>query len=194
METRALQVFLSVAETLNFSRSSENLHMSVSAVSRTVRRLEEELGQTLLARDKRSVSLTREGLSFREYARQALAEWHQVKRQLARDHALAGEIITSVSVLRPHTDEPFAVIPQNPEPAVTVLLDTLGILYRHEHAGFAKTAIIDLPDVDSIADWHRERRLVRRRLCFECCPEVRELRQVLLAARDPSGWTTAPNS
>lgn len=72
-------------------------------------------------------------------------------------NALAGEVITSVSVLRPHTDEPFAVIPENPEPAVTVLLDTLGIEYRHEHAAFTKTAVIDLPDVDSIADWHRER-------------------------------------
>ncbi len=72
-------------------------------------------------------------------------------------NALAGEIITSVSVLRPHTDEPFAVVPQDPEPAVTVLLDTLGIAYRHEHAAFTRTAIIDLPDIDSIADWHRER-------------------------------------
>jgi GTP-binding protein EngB required for normal cell division len=72
-------------------------------------------------------------------------------------NALAGEIVTSVSVLRPHTDEPFAVVPENPEPAVTVLLDTLEIAYRHEHAGFTRTAIIDLPDVDSIAEWHRER-------------------------------------
>ena len=72
-------------------------------------------------------------------------------------NALAGEIITSVSVLRPHTDEPFAVVPQDPEPAVTVLLDTLGIAYRHEHSAFTRTAIIDLPDIDSIADWHRER-------------------------------------
>lgn len=72
-------------------------------------------------------------------------------------NALAGEIITSVSVLRPHTDEPFAVVPQDPEPAVTALLDTLGIAYRHEHAAFTRTAIIDLPDIDSIADWHRER-------------------------------------
>ncbi|MCP3997548.1 MAG: hypothetical protein GY722_21175 [bacterium] len=72
-------------------------------------------------------------------------------------NALAGEIVTSVSVLRPHTDEPFAVVPENPEPAVTVLLDTLGIAYRHEHAGFTRTAIIDLPDVDSIAERHRER-------------------------------------
>ncbi len=72
-------------------------------------------------------------------------------------NALAGEIITSVSVLRPHTDEPFAVVPQDPEPAVTVLLDTLDIAYRHEHAAFTRTAIIDLPDIDSIADWHRQR-------------------------------------
>jgi len=72
-------------------------------------------------------------------------------------NALAGEIVTSVSVLRPHTDEPFAVVPANPEPAVTVLLDTLGIAYRHEHAAFTRTAIIDLPDIDSIAEWHRER-------------------------------------
>jgi GTP-binding protein EngB required for normal cell division len=72
-------------------------------------------------------------------------------------NALAGEVITSVSVLRPHTDEPFAVVPENPEPAVTVLLDTLGIAYRHEHAAFTRTAVIDLPDLDSIADWHRER-------------------------------------
>jgi len=72
-------------------------------------------------------------------------------------NALAGEVVTSVSVLRPHTDEPFAVIPEKPEPAVTVLLDTLGIAYRHEHRGFTRTAIIDLPDIDSIAEWHRKR-------------------------------------
>ena len=125
METRALQVFLSVAETLNFSRSSEILHLSVSAVSRTVRRLEEELGQTLLERDKRSVALTREGLSFREYARQALAEWQQVKRQLARDHALAGEIslycsvTASYRVLSPVL-EAFRVT----HPAVEIMLHT----------------------------------------------------------------------
>lgn len=72
-------------------------------------------------------------------------------------NALAGEVVTSVSVLRPHTDEPFAVIPEKPEPAVTVLLDALGVAYRHEHRGFTRTAIIDLPDIDSIAEWHRKR-------------------------------------
>ncbi len=125
MEMRALQVFLSVADTLNFSRSSEVLHMSVSAVSRTVQRLEDEVGQTLLERNKRSVSLTREGMSFREYARQAIADWHQVKRQLARDHALAGEIslfcsvTASYRVLSPVL-EAFRVT----HPAVEIMLHT----------------------------------------------------------------------
>ena len=98
METRSLQVFLSVADTLNFSRSSEALHMSVSAVSRTIQRLEDEVGQPLLERDKRSVRLTSEGRTFREYARQAVAEWQQVKRQLGRDHELAGEVSLFCSV------------------------------------------------------------------------------------------------
>ena len=75
MDTRALSVFLAVADTLNFSRSGEMLHMSVSAVSRTVQRLEDELGQPLLERDNRSVRLTSAGREFREYARRSLAEW-----------------------------------------------------------------------------------------------------------------------
>ena len=65
MDTRALAVFLSVADTLNFSRSGELLHMSVSAVSRTIRRLEDELGQPLLERDNRSVRLTGAGRVLR---------------------------------------------------------------------------------------------------------------------------------
>ena len=125
METRSLQVFLSVAETLNFSRSGAALHMSVSAVSRTVQRLEDELGQRLLERDKRSVRLTREGRAFREYARQAVAEWQQVKRQLGRDQELAGEVslycsvTASYRVLSPVL-EAFRVT----HPAVEIMLHT----------------------------------------------------------------------
>ena len=85
MDTRALAVFLSVADTLNFSRSSEQLHMSVSAVSRAIRRLEDELGQPLLDRDNRSVRLTGAGREFREYARRSLAQWQQLRRQLGAD-------------------------------------------------------------------------------------------------------------
>ena len=98
MDTRALEVFLSVAETLSFSRSSELLHLSVSAVSRTIQRLEGELEQPLLERDNRSVRLTAAGREFREYARNAVAQWQQLRRKMGNDGELAGEVNLYCSV------------------------------------------------------------------------------------------------
>jgi LysR family positive regulator for ilvC len=98
MDTRSLSVFLSVADTLNFSRSAERLHMSVSAVSRTVQRLEDELGQLLLERDNRKVRLTSAGREFLEYARHSVAEWQQLRRKLGSDEELAGEVSLYCSV------------------------------------------------------------------------------------------------
>ncbi len=98
MDIRALSVFLAVSDTLNFSRGSELLHMSVSAVSRTIQRLEDELGQPLLERDNRSVRLTGAGREFREYARNAVAEWQQLRRTLGSEEELAGEVSLYCSV------------------------------------------------------------------------------------------------
>ena len=98
MAMRELRVFLSVAETLNFSRSAALLHMSVSAVSRTVVRLEEQVGQPLLERDRRRVRLTGAGREFRVYARQALAEWQQLRRKLGSEGELSGEVSLYCSV------------------------------------------------------------------------------------------------
>ena len=125
MDTRALAVFLSVADTLNFSRSGELLHMSVSAVSRTVRRLEDELGQPLLERDNRSVRLTAAGRQFREYARRSMAQWQSLQRKLGSGGELAGEVslycsvTASYSVLAPIL-EAFRVS----HPAVEIMLHT----------------------------------------------------------------------
>ncbi len=125
MDTRALQVFLSVADTLNFSRSSEQLHMSVSAVSRTVSRLEGELGQPLLERDNRRVSLTGAGREFREYARGALADWQRLQRHLGGEGELTGEVslycsvTASYSVLAPVLERFRAA-----HPGVDIMLHT----------------------------------------------------------------------
>lgn len=56
--------------------------MSASSLSRLIQRLEESVGQTLLIRDNRSVQLTRQGELFREYARDAVADWEEVQRNL----------------------------------------------------------------------------------------------------------------
>jgi len=93
-----MRVFLSVADTLNFSRSSELLHMSLSAVSRTIQRLEVELGQTLLERDNRRVSLTNHGVVFREYAQRAVADWQGLRQKLNAETDLTGEVSLFCSV------------------------------------------------------------------------------------------------
>jgi LysR family positive regulator for ilvC len=70
----------------------------VSAVSRTVQRLEDELGQPLLERDNRSVRLTGAGREFREYARHSVAEWQQLRRKLGNEDELAGDVSLYCSV------------------------------------------------------------------------------------------------
>ena len=120
-----LSVFLSVADTLNFSRSSELLHMSVSAVSRTVQRLEDELGQPLLERDNRSVRLTGAGREFREYARHAVAEWQQLRRKLGSDEELAGEVSLYCSVTATYSVlAPILEAFREAHPAVEIMMHT----------------------------------------------------------------------
>ncbi|MEM8563082.1 MAG: HTH-type transcriptional activator IlvY [Pseudomonadota bacterium] len=125
METRSLTVFLSVADTLNFSRSSETLHMSVSAVSRTIKRLEDELSQPLLERDKRRVRLTKAGREFQEYARSALSEWQRLQRKLATDKNLVGEVRLYCSVTATHSIlAPILAAFRTLHPAVDILMHT----------------------------------------------------------------------
>jgi LysR family positive regulator for ilvC len=54
-----LSLFLHLADSLHFARTAQALHMSPSALTRAIQRLEEELGQPLFQRSKRRVALTR---------------------------------------------------------------------------------------------------------------------------------------
>jgi DNA-binding transcriptional LysR family regulator len=54
MDTRELELFVVLAETLHFGQAAERMHLSSSAISRTIKRMEDEVGQRLLERDKRS--------------------------------------------------------------------------------------------------------------------------------------------
>ena len=56
MDMRVLKQFTLLAEALHFGRASEASRISPSALSRSIRQLEEELGVVLFERDNRSVS------------------------------------------------------------------------------------------------------------------------------------------
>ena len=73
MELRQLEYFVAVADEANFTRAAAALHVTQPGVSAQIRRLERELGQDLLDRAARTVSLTEAGAAALPYARAALA-------------------------------------------------------------------------------------------------------------------------
>jgi DNA-binding transcriptional LysR family regulator len=68
-----LKTFVTVVDEEGFSRAAEKLHLTQSAVSGHVRRLEEQIGKPLLRRTTRSQQLTPDGERLVAYARTILA-------------------------------------------------------------------------------------------------------------------------
>src|ERR1700744_804722 len=69
-----LSAFLAIAEERSFTRAAAKLGTSQSALSHTMRRLEERLGVRLLTRTTRSVAPTEAGERLMEPLRPALDE------------------------------------------------------------------------------------------------------------------------
>ncbi|WP_341675505.1 LysR family transcriptional regulator [Niveibacterium sp. SC-1] len=67
-------VFVQVVESGSFARAAERLHLTRSAVAKTVARMEARLGARLFARSTRSLSLTEDGAAYHERCVRALAE------------------------------------------------------------------------------------------------------------------------
>ena len=80
MEVRQLQIFRSLAEELNFTRTAEKVHTVQSNVTAQIKALEEELGSPLFDRLGRRVTLTDAGRNFLPFAEQALAAMEQGQR------------------------------------------------------------------------------------------------------------------
>ncbi|MEY4549531.1 MAG: hypothetical protein RL685_5726 [Pseudomonadota bacterium] len=99
-----LSLFLHLAESLHFARSAKAARMSPSALTRAIQRLEEELGQPLFQRTRRSVALTRAGEIFRDHARAQLAEHARLLEALAAEkQAPTGELRIACTVTACHS-------------------------------------------------------------------------------------------
>lgn len=99
MNSHSLILFLSLADNLHFGKTSREHHVSPSALSRSIKQLEDELGTQLFLRDNRSVRLTREGQQFREYATEVISGWQTMRQLFKQDQLiLQGELSLYCSV------------------------------------------------------------------------------------------------
>lgn len=79
MELRHLRCFLAVSEELHFALAAEKLHMEQSPLSRTIKELEEDMGEQLFVRTSRSTRLTRAGKLFLEHVPRVFAALQQAR-------------------------------------------------------------------------------------------------------------------
>jgi DNA-binding transcriptional LysR family regulator len=106
-----LQAFLAVARHHSFSGAARELGVSRSAISQSVRQLEELVRVVLLARTTRSVSLTDAGRRLVDGAGPSLA---QVAAALADVSAKPGEMVGRLRLTVPRAAVPFVIDPVVP--------------------------------------------------------------------------------
>ncbi|ETT69044.1 MULTISPECIES: LysR family transcriptional regulator [Paenibacillus] len=103
MELLQLQYFLAVARLEHMTEAARNLHVTQSSLSKTIQRLEEDLGVPLFDRVGRKLRLNESGSRFLRRAERALFELEQGKQELSDlsspEHGTLELAVTTASTL-----------------------------------------------------------------------------------------------
>lgn len=94
-DLKSLKHFLHLSESLHFGRSSEALYVSPSTLSRSISKLEDEVGYLLFIRDNRTVALTEAGIKFRVFAHQTLTAWRELQDNMV---ASSGDLVGRIRI------------------------------------------------------------------------------------------------
>jgi len=132
----AFGVFATAARHQNFAHAAEELHLTASAVSHHVRRLEAVLGVTLFQRQARGVALTAEGRAIADAASAALADLEAVSSSLRP----GGTAVAHVRVAALHSLTYCWLLPRLPafvadHPDIRFNVETSTALARFDDAG-----------------------------------------------------------
>ena len=98
MNIRELELFRHLASTLHFGRTSLQCNITPSGLTRTIQRLESDVGEPLFFRNNRSVHLTPAGILFKEYCEETISSWHLFRSHLQNDTVLRGKLSLYCSV------------------------------------------------------------------------------------------------
>jgi LysR family hydrogen peroxide-inducible transcriptional activator len=147
MEIDQLRYFLRVAERGSFTRAAEDLGISQPALSRSIQKLEEELGQPVFERKTRSVSLTEAGTLLQARSQQVLTILEDTKAEITDDgrsgRVRVGAIPTIAPFFLPKVLRRFSK--EFPKATVIVQEHTTDSLLKSCTQGEIDLAILALP-------------------------------------------------
>jgi LysR family transcriptional regulator, hydrogen peroxide-inducible genes activator len=147
MDFDQLRYFLSVAEQQNFTRAAEKLGISQPALSRSIQKLEEELGQPVFERKTRAVALTEAGALLQSRAQQVLAILRDTKAEITDDgksgRVRLGAIPTIAPYFLPEVLRQFST--EFPKSILVVQENTTDSLLRNLAQGEIDLAVLALP-------------------------------------------------
>jgi LysR family nitrogen assimilation transcriptional regulator len=85
VELRQLRYFKAIADARSFVRGADHLHVAQSALSRSIAKLEEQLGRSLFIRHSGGVTLTDAGVLLYQYAEHVLKGMQRLTDEMAAD-------------------------------------------------------------------------------------------------------------
>ena len=147
MDLDQLRYFLRVAARQNFTRAAEDLAISQPALSRSIQKLEEELGQPVFERKARSILLTDAGTLLQARAQQVLSILEDTKAEITDDgqsgRIRVGAIPTIAPYFLPELLQGFSK--QFPKATLIVQENTTDALLKSCAQGEVDLAIVALP-------------------------------------------------
>ena len=94
MELRTLRYFLTAAQEENITRAAEQLHLTQPTLSRQLMDLERELGVTLMIRGKKGLTLTDDGMLFRQRAEEIVKLADRLEQTFVERNAEVSGVIS----------------------------------------------------------------------------------------------------
>ncbi len=147
LDLHLLVQFVVLARTKNFTRAAEELHLSQSALSRAIQKLEDQLGQPLFERKPREIVLTDLGGLLLDRAKEILKLMEDTFSELSeagkRGRVRLGAIPTIAPYFLPTLLASFAK--KHPEISVIVQEDTTDMLIKRCSHGEIDVALLALP-------------------------------------------------
>lgn len=181
---KGLEVFVAVAEAGSFTAAADRLHLSASAVSKSIARLEARLGARLFERTTRRLALTSAGEAFHRTCTRLLADLEAAETGLAAEHtAPAGRLRVDVPVTFGHLHVmPLLLDFADRHPRVTLHTSFTDRFVDPIEEGI--DVVVRIGNVDARSDLLAHRTIGRERVIFCAAPRYLRQRPAIRTAAD----------